>query len=218
MKNYWEDNVYSLRNQINAWPFDCVVSAVKKYGPMGAGRKPRALEVGCGTGNNLWYLAEEGYDVFGLDISSTAVLLAQEHLKKRGFYCEVQVSDLSIILYKDNYFDLTIDRGCLSCLQSSSLPGTIRELHRVLRPGGIHLSFSLYGEAHPDRLLGEELEPWTFGRFRGGKLANSGIITFFNAERIHSLFERYTSREVRRICRYDGDHLEHDEYSLIALK
>lgn len=218
MESHWERAVYAQGRQVNHWPFDAVVAAVKRHVGKLSCPTIRALEVGCGTGNNLWFLAEEGYEVCGLDISPTAVRLAKEHLRARGLACEVQVSDLSRIPYDDDTFDVTLDRACLACLPCSRLPATIAELHRVLRPGGVHLSFSLYGEAHPDRQLGVEVEPGTFGRFVGGKLAGSGQICFFNAERIHTLFGRYASREIRRICRFDGDRIEHEEYSLVAHK
>jgi len=215
-ESFWETEVYAQGRQINRWPFDGVISAVKRH--VDRTTSPRVLEVGCGTGNNLWFLAEEGFHVCGVDVSPTAVRCAKEYLRSRGLDCEVLVSDLTHIPYDANAFDVTIDRGCLSCLSASHIPGTVRELYRVLRPGGVHFSFTLHGESHPARALGEEIEPGTFGRFRDCKLSSSGHITFFTAARIHALFERYETREVRRTCRFDGDRIEHEEYSLEAHK
>ena len=35
----------------------------------------RILEVGCGSGANLWMIAKEGFDAYGLDASSAAIIV-----------------------------------------------------------------------------------------------------------------------------------------------
>ena len=65
---------------------------------------------------------------------------------------------------------------------------------------------------------GEELEPGTFGRFKSGRLARSGEITFFDAERISQLFARYSSVLTRRSCSLDEGTLVSEEFSVIARK
>ncbi|MCE3223426.1 MAG: putative Methyltransferase, partial [Nitrospira sp.] len=54
----------------------------------------RALDVGCGAGNNLVYLQEQGWDVSGVDASAVAVAQAQARFGNR-----VRQSDLGSMAY-----------------------------------------------------------------------------------------------------------------------
>jgi cyclopropane fatty-acyl-phospholipid synthase-like methyltransferase len=44
----------------------------------------RALDLGCGTGTNVIYLAEHGFDAFGVDISSRAVATTRRKIAQAG--------------------------------------------------------------------------------------------------------------------------------------
>ena len=46
-------------------------------------KKIKILEVGSGSGANLWMLAKEGFDVYGLDSSSKGNQLAKIHLNDK---------------------------------------------------------------------------------------------------------------------------------------
>ena len=215
---YWEDDVYSKGLQVNRWPYHGVISTFKRLVAGSPPKRLKVLEVGCGTGNNLRFFAEEGHDVHGLDISPSAIGLARQYLESLGLETQLAVSDLASLPYDDATFDLTLDRGCLSYIAWASLPQTIGELHRVLKPGGVHLSFSLYGDSHPEKQAGEEGEPGTVGRFKSGRLARSGPITFLTPERISRLFDRYSPVSTKRTCSFNGETILTEEYSVIARK
>lgn len=42
----------------------------------------KILEVGCGPGANLWYMNREGFTVYGIDGSETAIKKAEKRLKE----------------------------------------------------------------------------------------------------------------------------------------
>ncbi len=47
-------------------------------------RNVKILEIGCGTGANLWYSSREGFSVFALEYSSTALKKMEERFQKEG--------------------------------------------------------------------------------------------------------------------------------------
>src|SRR5262245_3309489 len=58
------------------------------------GRKPgTALDIGIGEGRNALFLATQGWEVTGFDISDVAVTLAQEAAQQRGVKIKALVED-----------------------------------------------------------------------------------------------------------------------------
>lgn len=103
--------------------------------------KVRLLEVGCGSGANLWFMAREGFSVHGVDGSPSAVRLARERLDHEcaGWSQtdgQVQVSDMASLPYPDGSFDAVLDvvAACYSPLPQARK--SYAELARVTRPGG----------------------------------------------------------------------------------
>lgn len=203
---------------MNRWPFDAVVSAVKRESLQATERRIRVLELGCGAGNNLWFLSREGFDTYGLDISPSAIRIAREFLAEKGCQASLGVSDLTALPFDSGFFDLTLDRGCFTQIPWGTLPTTVSEVLRVLAPNGLHLSFTLYGDKHPDRRFGSEIEPGTLGGFTEGQFRVVGPTSFFNTESLGSLFAGFAGVEVRRNCSYRGDQIVYEDYQVRARK
>jgi len=218
MNNFWEENVYSRGHQVNRWPFDEVISAVKRERFQLTERKIRVLELGCGTGNNLWFLSSEGFETYGLDISPSAVTIATEFLAEKECVASVGISDLMTLPFESGHFDLTLDRGCFTQILWSKLPKVVSEVHRVLAPSGVHLSFTLFGDRHPDRRFGYEVEPGTFDRFSEGQFSVVGPTSFFGAESLSALFNEFGEVELRQNCSYVGGKIRYEDYQVRARK
>jgi len=104
-----------------------------------------ALELGCGSGHSLLYLAERGArELWGLDLSSTQIAFAQETL--RPFTSRVRLVESPMEVnpgIPQCHFDLVFSIYGLGW--TTDLPQTIRHVSAYLRPGG---SFIVSGE-HP---------------------------------------------------------------------
>ena len=120
----------------------------------------RVLCLGEGEGRNSVFLAEQGFEVVGVDRSQVGMDKAQELARERGVFVETVVSSIE-------EFDLSEDewQGIVSIF--FHLPPEIRErVHQSvvqgLAPGGVlvleaftprQLDFPSGGPPHPDRLV-----------------------------------------------------------------
>jgi ubiquinone/menaquinone biosynthesis C-methylase UbiE len=90
----------------------------------------RVLDAGCGTGETAAKLLEQGYEARGMDISESMVSHACARLGADRF----RVGDLERIPFPDSEFDAVVCLGVIEYLERDE--GALREIARVLRPGG----------------------------------------------------------------------------------
>jgi ubiquinone/menaquinone biosynthesis C-methylase UbiE len=94
----------------------------------------RVLDLGCGPGRDAGYLAQLGYWVVGLDLSSRMLAEAWRRLPTARF---VQ-ADLRCPPLASSSFDGVWACASLLHLPRSRMPGALREIARLLQvPGGV---------------------------------------------------------------------------------
>jgi SAM-dependent methyltransferase len=215
----WEADVYARGQQLNRWPYSEVVSAVMRARN---GRSPTdvpVLEIGCGAGNNVWFLAAEGFPAHGVEMSPTAVAHALERLRREGLSADLRVGDIAALPWPDESFEIVIDRGALTQNGHPHISRVLTDVRRVLRPGGLHLSFTLWGMGHPHRRFGREVAHHTFDEFTEGEFATAGLISFFTAEDLELLFRDFSEARIDRIVAYAPDgSIRSEEFSVRAVK
>jgi 2-polyprenyl-3-methyl-5-hydroxy-6-metoxy-1,4-benzoquinol methylase len=97
------------------------------------GRKPgTALDIGIGEGRNALFLATQGWEVTGFDISDVAVKLAQEAAQQRGVRLEAFVEDADRFDYGRQRWDLVVGMYMHAVVTRNA--ETIME---SLKPGGL---------------------------------------------------------------------------------
>jgi SAM-dependent methyltransferase len=113
-----------------------------------------AVDLGCGAGNYAGWLASKGFRVTGIDLSPRAIELAGQLANKRGVNCRFIVEDLTEDLRKlDRSFDFAYDWEVLHHVFPEKRQVYVRNVCRMLRPGGKYLSVSFSEE---DRDFGGE--------------------------------------------------------------
>lgn len=98
--------------------------------------KGKALDIGCGTGENALYLAENGFSVIGVDLSSRAIAAARAKATQRKLKVEFRSGNALSLDFKDNFFDDAIDSGLFHTFNDNDRPVYAREVARVLAPNG----------------------------------------------------------------------------------
>ena len=92
------------------------------------------LEVGCGMGTDLLQFARGGAKVTGVDLTPRSIELSRRHLALYGQTGEFALADCETLPFADQSFDVAYSNGVLH--HTADTAGAVREIHRVLRPGG----------------------------------------------------------------------------------
>src|ERR1044072_8385514 len=92
------------------------------------------LEVGCGLGTDGAQFAKAGAIYTGIDLTDAAVDLARRRFEIFNLPGTFRVADAERLDFPDNSFDLVYSHGVLH--HTPDTQAAIREIHRVLRPGG----------------------------------------------------------------------------------
>jgi len=131
----------------------------------------RILEVAPGPGSLAIELAKLKYQVVGLDISKSFVEMAQTKARQAGVTAEFRHGNASDMPFDAGTFDFIV---CRAAFKNFTEPvQAIREMHRVLKPGGKALIIDLRSDASPEEInatvnsmglswINRLLTKWTF--------------------------------------------------------
>jgi SAM-dependent methyltransferase len=128
------------------------------------------LDLGCGTGDNVLYLASLGLDVTGIDASPTAIGRAKAKAAERGIdasFIEGNALDLAPLRRS---FDVVLDCGLFHVFSDSERVLYEGGLSQIVRPGGRYflLCFSdrQPGASGPRRVSQAEIRGTFFADWR----------------------------------------------------
>lgn len=183
----------------NRWPFDVVVAFVmRNFGECLDRSAVRVLDLGCGSGHHLRFLAEEGFSCAGVDASESVVERTKRLLGEMG-HPDVPVfhSLFSSLPFEDDTFDAVIDRGSLVCNRREDIRGLIPEIARVMKPQGLLLSTMLHVDS-TSKAQGTSVGSGDVVDF-SGRLAGAGVLHFSNEGDVASLYQGLTIVNLERV-------------------
>ncbi len=97
----------------------------------------RVLDLGCGFGRHTAALLSRGVDAYGLDLSDTLIRQASDHHELQG---RMVVGDMRHIPFEDRTFSTVVSLfTSFGYFDDGENATVLREIHRVLEPGGVLL-------------------------------------------------------------------------------
>ena len=110
--------------------------AVRYHRPLWRpGQRARAIDIGCGEGQDLLFLAQQGYVSMGLDFTQTGLNKARKLLDENGQNADFVRADVSE-WETDAQFDLVLAVNSLQFLGSDA-PNALRYVQSLVAPGGV---------------------------------------------------------------------------------
>lgn len=209
-KSAWED-AYSKGQNFVFYPHEEIIrflarhirrrTGLASYADVmpGAGGAP-FLDVGCGIGRHLVLGHEMGFDVYGLDLSETAITLAREWLGSKGMAKtdeQILQGDVRALPWPDGFFAVAVSHGVFDSMPFEIARAGIEDLARAMKPGGFFYCDLVAGNA------GEEVVE--------AEHEKNTVQSYFDESRIEKLFSGcFTIRENALIDRHDrlaGTHI-----------
>jgi SAM-dependent methyltransferase len=98
----------------------------------------RALDLGCGTGSDVIYLASLGWDAVGVDFAPRAIAIARARASASGSSAAFTTGDVTRLREAgvSGRFDLVIDVGCYHGIPASRRDAYRAGVAAVTEPGG----------------------------------------------------------------------------------
>ena len=150
---------FELRYLRAKTPWDTGISPPELLKYLAESSPGHALDLGCGTGTNAITMTQHGWQVVGVDLSALAIRAAHRSARQAGLEIDFRQEDVTRLASIDGPFDFALDIGCFHSLSAAGQQNYLRNLTRVLKPGGAYLIYTwLASEGTPSSISQTEAD------------------------------------------------------------
>lgn len=198
----WEA-LYSQNPRWNRYPSEELAGFIARRFPQPTGLS--ALEIGCGPGTNLWFLAREGFGISGIDGSATAISAARNRLSAENLptTSDLRIGNFALLPWAESSFDVVIDIQSITHNTTPVIESVVDEIRRVLKPGGWFFG-RMFADTTTGILSGETIDARTTRAAQFGPLAGCGIVHGFSEDELANLMCDFDSVRLDWVHRRAG--------------
>ena len=151
-------------------------------------QKIRVLDLGCGAGRHQVFMAKQGFEAHGTDISETGLKLTRQRLERQNLEVYLVKCDMKALPYVDSSFEAVISLHTIYHQKLKGIQETISEIQRILRKRGL-LLINFLSKRTYSYGKGAEVEEDTFVEQEG---IEKGVLHHFtDKEEIDNLFKNF---------------------------
>jgi len=212
----WEE-YYSVLHELPDWlkkPVPFVVDSLSLFKEHGT---QKILDLGCGAGRNSIYLAKEGFDVVGADISRSALKKTKAWSRTEGTQnVAILQASMAQLPFIKHAFHAVVSVSVIHHALKKDIHETMREIRRTLKDDGMFIA-NLLSTKDYRRGLGEKLENGTFR-----------TLEEFEEKQFHEVHHFFSKKEILTLLRkFKRFHIEpiqskterpHEYWKIIATK
>ena len=230
MKNrrIWNELHKDERHQVK-YPSENVIRFVRKN--FRCDGTENILDLGCGAGRHLVYLAEINIVPWGGDFSASGVACSKEMLERYGYgqYCENVLDTTSYDLpFNDNFFDGLICWGVLYYMDIVHIRESVKEIERVLKRGALALVLirTVNDYRYRDAKLSgaKEIEDNTFflsenDATKSAVEEDGMLMHFFTKDEVEEIFVGFTEVSIDTVTQtYDNGSYQDQDFLVFLRK
>jgi ubiquinone/menaquinone biosynthesis C-methylase UbiE len=188
--NCW-DQILPRREYSPEEPGEFVASSIKS---LKRRQVSKALDLGCGAGRHLAYMARQGVQVCGIDLSLTGIDMARRKLKEQGLEALLVKCDMKALPFINSLFDAVICTRTVYHQALEEIRETIIEIHRVSTTKAL-VAIDFLSKRTYSYGSGVEVEHNTFIEQDGPE---KGVLHHFTDEKeLKELFEAFRTVNIK---------------------
>jgi len=186
-KSAWENlKIVDMNLDVN------LVRCQKYLFPKSRGK--RLLYIGFGEGQNLVYLAKEGFACYGTEVSKRRLEATKKKLKKESLHADLRLVSGSVLPFDNEFFDIVIAWQSLYYNNRETLTESLDEIFRILKPGGQFLSSMV--NPKQKSLCDKKIAPSVYHPSKKSGQSDCVVFCFKNERQIQSMYKKFKKIQI----------------------
>jgi ubiquinone/menaquinone biosynthesis C-methylase UbiE len=141
----------------------------------------------CGAGGPVPPLAifsQQGFETWGIDISEKQLNSARDFCQETGVEINLRQGDMRAMPFEEGFFDYVFEQYAMCHLSKVDTQKAVKEMKRVLKPGGMCFLGVISIETWPRSMFGKEGDPGEFWGEEGGERRRHSLFTNEEADQL----------------------------------